>query len=119
VPRSLLIPSLNSCLSCSDKLVKQVNEYKQIREDIKVDLRSRIQHTLLNVFIRSDKDENFIIDSEEVNRLIFRLKNIPSVQFDETRFRKALQKEGGDIMKFADKHFRKEKPFAKDGIFQF
>lgn len=114
-----VIPSLISCLLSSDKLVKQVNEYKQIQEDIKADLRGKIQQTLLNVFMRSDKDENFIIDPEEVDRLILRLKNIPSVEFDETRFRKALQKEGGDIMKFAQKHFGQGIPLAKNGVFQF
>ena len=103
----------------SDKLVKQVNEYKKIQEDIKVDLRSKIQQTLLSVFMRSDSDEDFIIDPEEVDRLVMRLKNIPGVSFNEAKFRKFLKKEGGDIMKFADCHFSNEAALKKDGIFQF
>jgi len=99
-----------------DKLVDQVNEYRKIQESIQIDLQSRIQQTLLSVFMRSDRDEDYIIDPEEVNQLIYRLNSIPSVTFDETKFRKALKKEGGDVMKFANKHIHGK---TKNGIFQF
>jgi cell division FtsZ-interacting protein ZapD len=108
-----------SYILASDKLVKQVNEYRTIQEDIKTDLRSKIQQTLLDVFMRSDKDEDFVIDPEEVDRLVTRLTNIPGVDFDEGKFRRALKKEGGDIMEFADKHFGDDDAAQKERIFKF
>jgi hypothetical protein len=99
--------------------VKQVNEYKLLQADIKTDLRSKVQQTLMTVFMRSDQDEDFVIDPEEVDRLVLRLKNIPGVEFDEKKFRKVLNKEGGDIMKFADRHFGDDVALDKDRIFKF
>ena len=106
-------------LGGSDKLVAQLNEYKTIQESIKTDLRSKVQQTLLNVFMRSDRDENCVIDPEEVDRLVLRLKNIPGVEFNESRFRSTLKREGGDIMKFASNHFGDQTVVDKERIFKF
>jgi hypothetical protein len=69
--------------------------------------------------MRSDQDEDFVIAPDEVDRLVLRLKNIPGVEFDEEKFRKVLKKEGGDIMKFADRHFGDDVALDKDRIFRF
>lgn len=53
------------------------------------------------------------------NRLVTRLTNIPGVDFDEGKFRRALKKEGGDIMEFADKHFGDDAAVQKEHIFKF
>jgi hypothetical protein len=111
--------SLYSYVTQSDKLVDQVNEYKQIQLDIKTDLRSKIQQTLLSVFMKSDRDEDFVIGPDEVNRLVYRLRSIPSVEFDEAKFRKALEKEGGDISKFADRYFSSDARMQKNAIFKY
>ena len=100
-------------------MVEQVNEYKQIQAAIRIDLRSKVQQTLLSVFMKSDSDEDFLIDPEEADRLVLRLKNIPGVEFDEAKFRQVLKKEGGDIMKFAEKHFGDDANLNKEGIFKF
>lgn len=104
---------------CSDKLVQQVNEYQRIQQNIKTDLRSKIQQTLLNVMMKSDQDEDFEIDPEEIDRLVLRLKNIPGVKFDEAKFRKAIARDGGDILLFAERHFGDKAKPTKDAIFTY
>ena len=67
--------------------------------------------------MKSDKDEDFIIDPEEVNRLILRLRGIPGVEFDEAKLRKALERDS-DIGNFADKYLSSKRG-ANDGIFKY
>ena len=106
-------------VQCSDRLVSQVQEYKEIQANIKRDLRSKIKQTLLGALMQGDADSDGVIDPEEVDRIVFRLNLMPGVEFNEGRFRQVLKREGGDIMKFASKHFEEEAIVEKERIFIF
>ena len=96
-----------------------MNEYSHIQAAIRDDLRTKIVQTLVSVFLKSDQDDNFIIDPEEVDRMVLRLKNIPSVEFHEEKFRRVLQKEGGDIGNFVERHLNGDVDHNKEGMFVF
>ena len=88
----------------SDQLVHLIDEYEQVQDDIELDLKYKVQQTLLSVLLRSDKDEDMIIDPEEMNRLFLRLESIPGVTFDRNQVEKALSRVNNDILKFTDRH---------------
>ena len=88
----------------SDQLVNLIDEYEQVQDDIELDLKYKVQQTLLSVLLRSDKDEDMIIDPEEMNRLFLRLESIPGVTFDRNQVEKALSRVNNDILKFTDRH---------------
>ena len=114
---SLIFDCPCSCfLICSETLVEQVQEYKEIRQGIHSDLRGRIQNTILNVMERSDKDMDYVIDDSEMDQLISNLRLLPGVTFDEQKLRAALSSVKGDLSDFFDQHvsIRKEST-----IFQF
>ena len=69
-----------------------------------MDLKFKVQQTLLSVLLRSDVDEDMIIDPEEVNRLFLRLESIPGVTFDRDQMEKALSRVNGNILKFTERH---------------
>ena len=69
-----------------------------------MDLKFKVQQTLLSVLLRSDVDEDMIIDPEEVNRLFLRLESIPGVTFDRDQVEKALSRVNGNILKFTERH---------------
>lgn len=77
-----------------DELVRQVQEWKKIQAEVKKSLEAKIMQNLMDVVLRSDRDQDNLIDPEEVDGLMLRLKQIEGVEFSETNFKKALNKEG-------------------------
>lgn len=77
-----------------DILIKQVEEYKKVQAQMKKNLEAEVIQNLISVIIRSDDDEDFILDPEEVDGLIMRLKSIDGVDFSEANFKRAVEKAG-------------------------
>jgi hypothetical protein len=102
-----------------DKLVEQVQQYKQIQAEVRKDLTSKIKQTLLSVVMASDIDMDYIIDPEEVDVLIMRMKALPSIEFNEAGFRTAIQQGDGSIMAFFNAHLSDDAVIAKEKIFVF
>ena len=99
----------------SDQLVHLIDEYEQVQDDIELDLKYKVQQTLLSVLLRSDKDEDMIVDPEEMNRLFLRLESIPGVTFDRNQVEKALSRVNNDILKFTDRHLSYSSPATTGG----
>ena len=90
-------------------MVEKVNEYKQIQSDIQSDLQFKVRKTIIDVLMRSDRDENLIIhtgkNSREMKQLIIRLDALhPDVTYDADHLRKKFNKVKGDILLFIQHH---------------
>lgn len=79
-----------------DVLLKQVREFKEIQENVKEHLEAKVIQNLISVVMHSDDDKDFVIDPEEIDGLILRLKAIDGVDFSEENFAKALRRSGYD-----------------------
>lgn len=75
-------------------LMEQVEEYRQIQSEIETSLQAKIIQNLMEVVIRSDDDDDFIIDKNEVDGLMTRLKSISGVDFSEDNFKQAIANAG-------------------------
>lgn len=102
-----------------DVLVKQVSEYKLIQQQVKEDLKSKIKQTLLSVVLRSDIDQDYQIDPEEIDMVVLRLNSLPNVKFNEANFRKAIKKDNGSLVTFMNEHLTDDMKMVKDKIFVF
>ena len=60
-------------------------------------LKANVLQNLLQVVIRSDKDENLTIEEHEIGDLINRIKGINGVEVNEPRFRDAITSSGGSF----------------------
>ena len=54
-------------------------------------LEAKIMQNLISVIMTSDNDKDFLIDPEEVDALMLRLKKIDGVDFSEENFVKAVR----------------------------
>lgn len=86
-----------------DTLLKQIDEYRIIQAKVQQSLESQIIQNLIDVVIRSDNDQDFIIDKNEVDGLLSRLKSIEGVNFSEANFAKAIAKAGFDVQAVMEK----------------
>lgn len=103
-----------------DKLVvEQVNEYRVIQNHVKEDLKTKIKQTLLSVVIRSDVDQDYQIDPEEIDIVVLRLRSLPNVKFNESCFRKAIRKDNGSLVTFMNDHLGDDMTISKNKIFVF
>ena len=94
------------------------NAYKLIQQRAKEDLKTKLKQTLLSVVMRSDVDQDYQIDPEEVDVLVLRLNSIPNVQFNEAVFfRKAIKMDTGSMVTFMNDHLSDGMIMAKDEIF--
>jgi hypothetical protein len=75
-------------------LMEQVEEYRHIQKEIETSLQAKIIQNLMEVVIRSDDDDDFIIDKNEVDGLMTRLKSINGVNFSEDNFKQAIVNAG-------------------------
>ena len=78
-------------------LMEQVEEYRRIQQEVSTSLKAQVIQNLIEVVIRSDDDDDFIIDKNEVDGLLTRLKCIDGVDFSEENFRKAISKAGYNV----------------------
>ena len=55
-------------------------------------MKAQTMNDFLTIVLLSDRDENFIIDPNEVSPLIFRLENQAGIKINKKLFKAALEK---------------------------
>jgi len=76
---------------------EQVADNREILNKMQSSLKANVLQNLLQVVIRSDKDEDLTIEDEEVGDLINRIKGINGVEINERLFREAITNSGGSL----------------------
>lgn len=76
---------------------EQVESNRDVLSKMQSNLKANVLQNLLQVVIRSDKDENMTIEEHEIGDLIDRIKGINGVEVNETRFRDAITSSGGSL----------------------
>lgn len=76
---------------------EQVKDNREILNKMQSNLKANVLQNLLQVVIRSDKDENMTIEEHEIGDLINRIKGINGVEVNEARFRDAITSSGGSL----------------------
>jgi hypothetical protein len=86
--------------SSISKLRSQVKENEQLLEKLKNNAKTAVLLNLLELLLRSDTDQDRIMNEAEVNEVLRRLRAIPGVTVNEPAFTKAaLNKPVKDTMK--------------------
>lgn len=100
-----------------DAFSKQVEENKKILASMQNNLKANVLQNLFSIILRSDVDGDNIIDKEEVDTLVARLERISGMDFNEEKFRGAI--EGKTIKAVVDvvKHLLKDDLPDEDKIF--
>ena len=101
------------------ELVKQVQQYQHIQEQVRLDLKTKIKQTLLSIVMRSDLDQDYTLNDGEVEMLVMRLTAMPDVKFNEAAFRKAVSRCKGSIMTFMNECLTDDEAIAKQKIFEY
>lgn len=100
-----------------DAFEKQVADNKEILQKMKGNLKANVLQNLLSVILRSDSDQDFKMDAEEVELLIKRIQNISGVTVNEAKFRQAIQGQSIDaVMDIVKNLLRPDVP-EEDRIF--
>lgn len=82
----------------TDMFVRSVKENAIIQAEMEQLLATEVVQSILTTVIRSDMDQDFQIDPEEINALILRIKTLPGVEgVDETQIRALLQQQGNGL----------------------
>lgn len=76
---------------------EQVQDNREILNKMQSNLKANVLQNLLQVVIRSDKDENMTIEEHEIGDLVNRIKGINGVEVNETRFQDAITSSGGSL----------------------
>jgi len=76
---------------------EQVADNREILNKMQSNLKANVLQNLLQVVIRSDKDENMNIEEHEIGDLIDRIKGINGVEVNESRFTDAITSSGGSL----------------------
>lgn len=76
---------------------EQVKDNKEILAKMQSNLKANVLQNLLQVVIRSDKDENMTIEEHEIGDLINRIKRINGVEVHEDKLRERITKSGGSL----------------------
>mmetsp|Transcript_39841 Transcript_39841/g.84916 ORF Transcript_39841/g.84916 Transcript_39841/m.84916 type:complete len:263 (-) Transcript_39841:311-1099(-) len=76
---------------------EQVADNRDILSKMQSNLKANVLQNLLQVVIRSDRDENMTIEQHEIGELIDRIKGINGVEVNEPRFEEAITQSGGSL----------------------
>lgn len=97
-----------------------VEENKRILNSMKGNLKANILQNLLSILLRSDMDNDSIIDNNEINHLIERIQNISGVTVHEDRFRSATSGRSiKDVMEVVKNLLNSEVVPVDERIFEF
>jgi len=98
---------------------EQVKDNKEILAKMQSNLKANVLQNLLQVVIRSDKDENMTIEEHEIGDLINRIKRINGVEVNEEKLREMITKSGGSLQCVMDiiRNLMSEECPACDQIF--
>ena len=102
-----------------DAFQKQVTENQQILSQMKKNVQANVLQNLLSVVLRSDTNQDLVMNETEITTLIRRLQNIAGVQVHEVKFRNAIQNQSiSSIMTIIQNLLRPDIP-ESDRIFTF
>lgn len=98
---------------------EQVKDNKDILAKMQSNLKANVLQNLLQVVIRSDKDENMTIEEHEIGDLINRIKRINGVEVHEDKLRERITKSGGSLQCVMDiiRNLMSDEGAACDQIF--
>ena len=106
-----------------DTFKDQVEENRKILQKMGNNLKTSVLQNLLSVVILADKNSNHMVDVDEVENLLLKLKKTNGVLVNEDNLRRLVKKSGGKIdciMEMIKEVIEKE---SNDGnsnaIFQF
>eukprot|EP00985_Skeletonema_marinoi_P002657 scaffold1098_cov108-Skeletonema_marinoi.AAC.1 len=85
-----------------DAFAEQVKENRDILGQMQKNLRANVLQNLLQVVIRSDRDDNMQIEFDEIDDLITRIKKINGVEVREDKFRDMITTSGGSLSTVMD-----------------
>jgi len=92
---------LNGILSSQGKdvaaFVSKVKENQAVLDEIKGCMKAQVSQDIVTVLMNADRDEDCIIDPEEVKGLLFRLRAFDGLDVNEDKFRFLLEKKGNSI----------------------
>lgn len=78
--------------------VYEVKQNQLVQDEIQELLMSEVMNNMLSALLRSDLDQDFLIDPEEVDILILRVKALPGVEgVDEVRIKNILLRKGSSM----------------------
>jgi hypothetical protein len=73
-----------------NRLTQIVEERRVLQEAIRKNIQARVMQQLLGVVVNANRDENFSLGSQEIEKAIIQVKLVKGVKFDEKRFREML-----------------------------
>ena len=113
---STVAPKIHKYKDAAPDLVK---ENREILNQMKKNLRANVLQNLLQVVIRSDRDDGMQIDPDEVGDLITRIKIINGVEVNEEKFKSMVKQSGGSLSSVMDiiKNLMAEDTPEEDQIF--
>lgn len=85
-----------------DEFQQQVEKNKEILAKMEENLRANVLQNLLSVVIRSDTDNDHVIDPEEIDDLMKRITRINGVSLNEEKFRDVILQSGGSLKSVMD-----------------
>lgn len=85
-----------------EAFAEQVKENRDILGQMQKNLRANVLQNLLQVVIRSDRDDNMQIEFDEIDPLITRIKKINGVEVREDKFREMMTTSGGSLSNVMD-----------------
>lgn len=78
--------------------VYEVKQNRLVQNEIEKLLVMDVMQNVISTIMRADCDQDFVIDPEEVDALILRVRALPSVEkVDEARLREMLLREGSGL----------------------
>lgn len=75
----------------------QVADNRDILSKMQSSLKGNVLQNLLQVVIRSDKDESMTIEDHEIGQLIDQIKGINGVEVNEPKFKEKITQSGGSL----------------------
>lgn len=102
-----------------EELIKQVEDYQKIQENVKANVKDQILQTLISAVMDCDTDKDYVIGSHEIEELCARLDSIPMVEFNNDSFSAAMNEVGGSILEFSRLHLSDDVALDDEDIFTF
>ena len=82
----------------TNTFIYEVKQNAIVQEEIQQLLVTEVVHNMLSALLRADRDQDYMIDPEEVDVLILRVKALPGVEgVDEARIKEILLKKGNGL----------------------
>jgi len=81
---------------------EQVKENRNLLGQMQKNLRANVLQNLLQVVIRSDQDDNMLIEEDEIEDLIQKIQKINGVEVREDKFKAAILDSGGSLSAVMD-----------------